>query len=91
MDHRVTDRLPEIQVDLLGHDSEAGFGRFEFLIDVMAEDFHLAAGLVDQRADDADSRCLAGAIRPEQGIKLAGFNGQVYALERLVAVGSRSS
>ena len=48
MGHRVTDRLPKIQVDLLGHDSDTGFGRFEFLIDVMAEDFHLAAGFVDQ-------------------------------------------
>ena len=46
----------------------------------------IAAGLVDQRGDDADDGGLAGAVRPEQGEEIAFVDIQVDALERLDAV-----
>ena len=46
--HGVADRFPEVQVDLLRHNAEAGFRSLEFRIDIVPEYFHLATGLVDQ-------------------------------------------
>ena len=50
------------------------------------------AARLDDAADDADQRGLAGAVRPEQGEDLAAPDLQVDALERLEArgVGLRS-
>ena len=55
-------------------------------VDVVAEHLDLAAGLVDQRGDDADRRGLARAVRPQQREEIALLDRQVDALERLDAV-----
>ena len=43
-------------------------------------------GLVDQRTDDADQGRLAGAVRPQQGIEVAGGDVQADPLQGLHAV-----
>ncbi len=48
----------------------------------MAEDFYLAAALVDQRTDDADRCGLAGAIGTEQRVEIALLDGEVDAFQR---------
>ena len=55
-------------------------------VDVVAEDLDLAAGLVDQRGDDADRGGLAGAVRPQQREEIALLHVQIDALEGLDAV-----
>ena len=77
----------EVQVDLLGHQSDAGLGRLYVGVEVVAEYFHVASRLVDQRRNYADGRGLARAVRPEQRIEVALLDGEVDAFERFIAVG----
>jgi hypothetical protein len=60
-----------VEIDFLRHDADAGLGRLELAIDIVTEHLDDAAGLVDQRGDDADGRGLAGAVRPQQGEEIA--------------------
>jgi hypothetical protein len=46
---------------------------------------HRAAGRIDDAADDADQRGLAGAVRSEQRENLAAPDVQVDAFQRLEA------
>ena len=55
-------------------------------VDVVAEHLDLAAGLVDQRSDDADCGGFAGAVRPQQREEIAFLDRQVDALQGLDAV-----
>jgi len=79
--------FPLIQVDFLRHEADAGFGRLQLGIDIVAEYLDFSAGLVDQRADNANRRRLSGAIRAEKRIKVTGVNREVDSFERLVAIG----
>jgi hypothetical protein len=78
--------LELVEVDFLRHDPEAGLRRLEFAIDVMPEHADAAAGLVDQRRDDADRGRLAGAVGSEQREEIPFFDVEVDALQRLHAV-----
>ncbi len=44
----VLDLLPEVQVDLLRDEADAGLGGFELGVDVVAENLDVAAGLVHE-------------------------------------------
>ena len=83
----ILDFLPEIQIDLLRDEPDAGLGRLELTVDAVAENLDLSTRLVDQRADNSDRRRLAGAVGSKQGIEIALLDRKVDALERLVAVG----
>jgi hypothetical protein len=63
------------------------FGTLQVAVDVVAEHAHAPAGLVHQRRDDADRGGLAGAVGAEQREEVTRLDRQVYALERLHAVG----
>jgi len=54
-------------------------------VDVEAEDADRAAGLVDERGDDADRGRLAGAVRPEQREEVALLDDEVDALQGFAA------
>ena len=58
--------------------------------DVMAVDRHGARGRLDDAADDADQRGLAGAVRAEQREDLAAADVEIDVLERLEARTHRS-
>ena len=84
--HDVVDPLPEIHVDLLGHEADARLGGFELAVDAVAEDLDLAAALVDERADDTDGRRFPGAVGSQQREEVAGLDREVDPFQRLVAV-----
>ena len=71
VEHDAAHAFPEIQIHFLRHEADAGLGGLELAIDVVAEHLDRAAGLVDERADNADRRRLAGAVRAEQRIEVA--------------------
>jgi hypothetical protein len=79
-------RFEQVEIDFLRHDADAGFRRFQLAVDVVAEDFDGAAGLVDQRGDDADGGGLAGAVRSEQREEIALGDLEVDGFERFDAV-----
>ena len=54
---------------------------------IVAVDGDLAGSRIDDAADDADQRRLAGAVRAEQSENLAAPDLQVDVLERLEAAG----
>jgi len=85
--HNVVHALPQIQVDFLRHEADARLGRLQLGSDIVAEDLDFTAGLVNQGADNANRRRFTGAIRAKKRIKVAGLNGEVDSLERLVAIG----
>ena len=87
MENHVLDDFPEIQIELLGHEADAGFRGLEFGIDVVTEDFDVAARLVDERCNDPDRRRLTRAVRAEQRVEVAGRDREVDSLERYRAVG----
>ncbi len=84
--HDREQRLEHVEIDLLRHDADAGLRHLELAIHVVAEDLDDAAGLVDQRGDDADDGGLAGAVRTEQREKIALRDLEIDAFERLDAV-----
>jgi hypothetical protein len=49
---------------------------------IAAEQADLAAVLAQQAKQDADGRRLAGAVRPEEGMHLAGAHLEIEAVER---------
>ena len=55
-------------------------------VDVVAEHLDRAAGLVDERGDDADERGLAGAVRTQQREEIALLDLEIDTFERLDAV-----
>ena len=75
-----------LKLSLLRHQADAGLGGFDLVVDVVAEHRDVAAGLVDQRGDDADGGGLAGAVGAEQGAELAFLHLEIDAFERLDAV-----
>ena len=68
-------------------EADTRFGSFKLAVDTVAKDLDAAAALVDERADDADRRRLAGAIRSEQRIEVTNVDTEVDALECLRPVG----
>jgi len=52
-------------------------------VDVEAEYADGATRLVYERGDDPDRRCLAGAVRAEQGKKITLLDDEVDALQGL--------
>ena len=76
-------RLEHVEVDFLRHDADAGLGRLELAVDVVAEHADAAGRLVHQRGDDADQRGLAGAVGTEQREEIALLDVEVDALQRL--------
>src|SRR5208337_5027979 len=69
----------------LRHKPDQRAGGAVFADDVMAGDQHAAARRLDDAADDADQRRLAGAVRAEQRENLAAANLKADVLERLKA------
>ena len=86
VDHDRVRGLEHVEVQFLRHDADAGLGRLQLVVDVVAEDARLAGGLVDERGDDPDERGLAGAVGSEQREEVAPLDLEVDALERLHAV-----
>src|SRR5213082_3386807 len=86
VDHDGVRGLEHVEVQFLRHDADAGLGRLQLVVDVVAEDARLAGGLVDERGDDPDERGLAGAVGSEQREEVAPLDLEVDALERLHAV-----
>ena len=82
----IQDLLELVEIDLLGHEPDAGFGRLQVAVNVMAENGNRPPGLGYQRRDDSDSRRLARAVGPQQGEKVSLGNVQVQALQSLDAV-----
>src|SRR5690606_32990668 len=75
-------RLEGVGGQLLRHEADAG-ARLPVVADnVEAVDGDGAGGRVDEAADDADQRRLAGAVRAEQGEDLAAIDVEVDALQR---------
>ena len=79
--------VKQIQIDFLWYQANTGFGGFEIGIDAVAEYLDLATALINQRADDAYRCRLAGAIRSQQRIKIAGLDREIYSLKCNVAIG----
>ena len=59
---------------------------FELAVEVVAEYLDGAAGLVDERGDDADEGRLAGAVRTQEREEIALLDLEIDAFERLDAV-----
>ncbi len=76
-------RLEHVEVDFLRHDADAGLGRLELALDVVAEDADATGCLVHQRGDDADERGLTGAVGTEQREEVALLDVEVDATQRL--------
>ena len=80
-------RLEGVGGQFLRHQADHG-ARGAVVADVVvAVHRHRAGGRIDDAADDADQRGLAGAVRPEQRENLAAPDLQVDALQRLEARG----
>jgi len=84
--HNRKQRLEHVEVHLLRHDADAGFGRLELPVHVMAEHFDRAAGLVDQGGDNADGSGLSSPVWTEQGEEVAFRDVKIDAVECLDAV-----
>ena len=80
-------RLEGVGGQFLRHEADQRARGAVVADDVMAVDRDRAGGRIDDAADDADQRGLAGAVRPEQRENLAAADVQVDALERLEAGG----
>ena len=62
IDHNGERRFEHVEIDFLRHQTDAGFRRFQILVDVVSEYLDHATGLVDQGSGDADGGGLAGAV-----------------------------
>ncbi|MNJ62054.1 hypothetical protein D3C77_578750 [compost metagenome] len=85
--HRGPDALEAFVEQLLRHQADLRTGRAVVADDVVAIDQHPSATRIDDAADDADQRGLAGTIGPQQGEDLALADLQVDLLERRVTGG----
>ena len=81
--HRRPHRLEGVGGQFLGHEADQRSRRPIVADDVVPIDRHAPLGRVDDAADDADQRRLAGAVRPQQRKDLAAANVEIDALERL--------
>src|SRR4249919_123333 len=79
--------LEGIGGQLLRHQADAAARGAVFGNDVVPIHVHRARACVDDAADDADQRGLAGAVRPEQREDLAAMDVEVDVLEGLEAAG----
>ena len=86
VDHDIQHGVEQVQIYLLWHEADAGFGSFELMVDAVSEDLDFTAGLVDERTNDADCRGLACTIGTEECIEIACFDSEVDSFQRLVAV-----
>jgi len=83
--HCRPDALESFVEQFLRHQSDLRAGGAVVLDDVVAVDQYATAAGIDDAADDADQRGLAGAVGAEQGEDLALADVEVDALERRVA------
>ena len=86
VDQDVLVLLEYVDVDFLRNDTDAGAGSLRMGIDVDTEYLDPAAGLVDERRDDADGRRLAGTVGAEQGEEITFLDDEIDALQGLDAV-----
>jgi len=82
----VEDLLELVEVELLGHHTQATLERRRLLVQVMAEHVDRAAGLGHQGRENADGGGFAGAIGAEQCEKIPFGDIQVDAMQRLEAI-----
>jgi hypothetical protein len=83
--HRVPHRLEGIGVQLLRHQADGRARAAPVALDVVAIGEHRALTRVDDAADDADQRGLAGAIGAEQREDLAAADVEVDVVQRDMA------
>jgi len=78
-----------VEVEFLGHHTDATLERRRGFVQVMPEDIHRATGLVDQGRENADGRGFAGAVGAEQREEITFGNVQIDTTQGLetVAVG----
>ncbi len=86
IDYDVQYRVENVQIDFLGHQTDAGFCRLNICVDIVPKYRDLTGGLVDQRTDNADHRRLARTVGSEQGIEVARLDLEIDALHRLYSV-----
>ena len=87
---RLLDREEGVEVDLLRYQADRAAGEAVVALDVVAEHFHGACGLLGGAGDQADERRLAGAVRSEEGEYFAAPDVERDAVqggERAVAFG----
>jgi len=77
--------LERVGRELLGHEPDHGACLPVLAPDVVPVDEHLPRSRVDDPADDADERRLAGAVRTEEREDLALRDLEVDRLQRLEA------
>ena len=83
--HRRPHRLERVGRKFLRHQSDLGARRAVVAHDIVPVGEHGAGAGVDDAADDADQRGLAGAVGSEQGKDLAATDVEVDLLERHLA------
>src|SRR4029077_20805816 len=76
-------RLELVEIDFLRHDANAGLGGLQLAVEIVAEHADGAAGLVDQRGQDAYQGGLAGAVRSEQCEEVSLLHVEIDTLESL--------
>ncbi|AAW73634.1 phenol hydroxylase [Xanthomonas oryzae pv. oryzae KACC 10331] len=86
IDQDVEGFFEQVEVDFLRHQADQAHRIAAVAGQVGTEHFHLPAGQVHQRADDADQGGFAGPVGAEQGEEIAWHDVQRHALERLGAV-----
>src|SRR6201999_2227598 len=82
---RRPDRLERVGRELLRDQADLRARRAVVADDVVAVRAHAAARRVDDPADDADQRRLAGAVRPEQREDLTLLDLEIDLVERAKA------
>ena len=81
VDHLATGEVgPEAHVT--GHERETAVQRGRVAPGVQPQDRRLAGLLVQHAQEDAERRRLAGPVRPEEAVDLAGLNGEIELVER---------
>ena len=77
----LVDREVFVQRELLRHVADAALQRLGVARDLVAEHVDLAGGRVQQAAEHADRRRLAGAVRPEEAVDLAPAHREIEAVD----------
>ena len=75
-----------VEVELLGHDTQVGFGQGKVLVYVYSMNTHLSRRLSDQRRNNTDGRRLSCAVGPQQSKKITGLYGKVDTFEGYEAI-----
>ena len=71
VDDDIQNPIELVEIQFLRNDADTGFYSIKFCIDAVAENPHLAGGLVDERGDDANRRRLARTIGSQQRKEIA--------------------